>query len=346
MDNAFQEHQGVWILAEQRGGNLSEVSLELLGIGQRIAHKANDELAAVLMGHKVESLVSQLVEYGAKKVYVTDDPLLEVYRSDAYAILMQRLIAQYKPSILLIGATNIGADLAPRVAAKVDTGLSAHCIAFDLDDRGQLVGQVPGFGGSVVASVICPNHRPQMATVRPGFFPRPQRQIGAKADIIRVPIELSPEDLRIKVVAVSEEEENEATSIGSADSLVVGGYGVGSKENWELVEELARALGAQVGATRPACDEGWANLESQMIGQSGRVVRPKLYVGVGISGAIHHTIGIKDSRVIVAINKNPEAPIFQIADYGIVGDLCQVVPCLIAEIRKTETRSPSIESGS
>jgi Electron transfer flavoprotein, alpha subunit len=309
--------------------------LELLGAGRKIADKQKEELAAVLLGHKVKSLVDELGAYGADKVYLADDPLLEVYRSDAYAMLMQQLIQQYKPSVLVMGATNIGADLAPRVAAKVNTGLSAHCTALDVDEQGRLVGQVPGFGGTVMASVICPNHYPQMSTARPGFFQKLERQEGRKADVVNVGVKFKEEDINIKVIGTFREE-LKTRPIESADIIVAGGYGVGSEKDWRIVEELAEVLGGSAGATRPPCDQGWADLDTQMIGQSGKTVRPNLYIGMGVSGAMHHLIGIKNSKVIVAINRDPKAPIFQAADYGIVGDLHQIAPCLIQEIKKVK----------
>jgi electron transfer flavoprotein alpha subunit len=328
----MKEHKGILVFAEQRSGKLSSVGLELLGIGRKIADKQQEELAAVLIGHKVGPLADELGEYGADKVYLADNPLLDVYRSDAYTILMQEVIQQYKPNILIMGATCIGADLAPRVAAKVNTGLSAHCVGFDIDDQGRFVGQVPGFGGAVMASVICPNHYPQMATARPGFFDKLERQKGRKAEVVKVDVKFKEENLKIKVVGTFVEE-LKSRPLEDADIVVAGGYGVGGKENWKLLEELAGVLGAGVGATRPPCDEGWADLERQMIGQSGKTVRPTLYIGVGISGAMHHLVGIKNSKVVVAINRDPNAPIFQAADYGIVGDLCQIIPRLIEAMR-------------
>ena len=328
----MKEYKGILVFAEQKDGKLSNVGLELLGVGRKIADKQQEELAAVLMGLEVSPLVDELGEYGADKVYLADNPLLEVYRSDAYSILMQEVIRQYKPNIFIIGATCVGADLAPRVAAKVNTGLSAHCVGFDIDDQGRFVGQVPGFGGSVMASVICPNHYPQMATARPGFFEKLEGQKGRKAEVVNVDVKFKEEDLTIKVVKTFGEEVK-SRPLEDADIVIAGGYGVGSKENWKLVEELAEVLGAGVGATRPPCDEGWADLERQMIGQSGKTVRPNLYIGLGISGAMHHLVGIKDAKVVVAVNKDPNAAIFQAADYGIVGDLCQIVPHLIEVIR-------------
>lgn len=328
----MKEHKDVWVFAEQRAGKLSDVGLELLGIGRKLADKQKEKLAAVLIGNNVESLVDELGEYGADKVYLADNPMLEVYRSDAYAMVMQEAVKQYKPNIVIIGATSIGSDLAPRVAANVDTGLSAHCVGFDIDDQGRFVGQVPGFGGAVMASIICPNHFPQMATARAGFFEKSERQKERKAEVVNLDVKFKEADLAIKVVG-NFREEIKTRPLESASTVVAGGYGVGSKENWNLVEELAAVLGAGVGATRPPCDEGWADLEKQMIGQSGKTVRPDLYIGMGISGAIHHLVGIKNSKVVVAINKDPDAPIFEAADYCIVGDMRQIVPHLIEALK-------------
>jgi len=329
----MKEHKDVWVFAEQRGGKLSDVGMELLGIGRKIADKQQEKLAAVLIGNNVKSLVDELGEFGADKVYIADNSILEVYRSDAYAMVMQEAVKQYKPNIVIIGATSIGSDLAPRVAANVDTGLSAHCVGFDIDDQGRFVGQVPGFGGAVMASIICPNHFPQMATARAGFFEKLERQKGRKAEVVNLDVKFKEEDLAIKVVGTFREEVK-SRPLESAGTVVAGGYGVGSKENWKLVEELAGVLGAGVGATRPPCDEGWADLESQMIGQSGKTVRPDLYIGVGISGAIHHLVGIKGSKVVVAINKDPDAPIFEASDYCIVGDFRQIVPQLVEAMKR------------
>jgi electron transfer flavoprotein alpha subunit len=221
-------------------------------------------------------------------------------------------------------------DLAPRVAAKVGTGLSAHAVDVHIDENGCLIAHVPSFGGSVMASIACAKHRPQMSTIPAGFLQRLPKQNGRKAKVETVSVQL-PKTLRTKVLEVFQEEPK-TKPIGQADYVVAGGYGVGSKENWKLVEDLAAKLGASVGATRPACDEGWASLEEQMIGQSGKTVRPKVYFGIGISGAMHHTIGIKDSKVIVSINSDPKAPIAAASDYVLVGDFRQIVPALIQEL--------------
>ena len=329
----METYEGVWIFAEQREGKLLDVGLEILGAGRKIADSLEQELAAVLLGHNVTSLADELSAYGADKVYVADAPILEVYRSDAYSLVMEALINQHKPAIFLIGGTRTGMDLAPRVAAKVNTGLSAHCVGLDVDEGGCLRAQVPAFGGSVMASIACPNHRPQMATVPPGFMKKPEKKATKKATVENVKVDLTEENVRTKVIEVFREEPK-SKPIELAETVIAGGYGMGSKENWGMLEELAAVLGGSVGATRPACDEGWAVQEEQMIGQSGKTVHPNLYIGVGISGVIHHLIGIQDSKVIVAINRDADAPIMKAADYAIVADYKDIVPALIEEFKK------------
>ena len=329
----METYEGVWIFAEQREGKLLDAGLEILGAGRKIADKLAQELAAVLLGHNVTSLADELSAYGADKVYVADAPILEVYRSDAYSLVMEALINQHKPAIFLVGGTRTGMDLAPRVAAKVNTGLSAHCVGLDVDEGGCLRAQVPAFGGSVMASIACPNHRPQMATVPPGFMKKPEKKAAKKAVVENVKVDLTEENVRTKVIEVFREEPK-SRPIELAETVIAGGYGMGSKENWGMLEELAAVLGGSVGATRPACDEGWAVQEEQMIGQSGKTVHPNLYIGVGISGVIHHLIGIQDSKVIVAINRDANAPIMQAADYAIVSDFREIVPALIWELKK------------
>ena len=329
----METYEGVWVFAEQREGKLLDAGLELLGAGRKIADKLEQELAAVLLGHNVTSLADELSAYGADKVYVADAPILEVYRSDAYSLVMEALINQHKPAIFLIGGTRTGMDLAPRVAAKVNTGLSAHCVGLDVDEEGCLRAQVPAFGGSVMASIACPNHRPQMATVPPGFMKKPEKKATQKAVVENVKVDLTEENVRTKVIEVFREEPK-SRPIELAETVIAGGYRMGSKENWGMLEELAAVLGGSVGATRPACDEGWAVQEEQMIGQSGKTVHPNLYIGVGISGVIHHLIGIQDSKVIVAINRDADAPIMKAADYAIVADYKDIVPALIEEFKK------------
>ena len=324
--------ESVWIFAEQRHGKLMDSSLEMLGGGRKIADKLKTMLAAVLFGHNVENLAKELIAYGADKVYVADNSLLSFYRSEAYSTILADLIRQHNPEMLLFSATTVGRDLAPTVAAKVKTGLTADCVKLDVNEQRQLLQIVPAFGGNVMATVVCPKHKPQMATVRPGVMKSLDRDESRHGEITKVSTSLSEEDMKIKIVEVIIEKPK-VLPIEGADVVVAGGWGVGSAENWKLIEELAEVLGGAVGATRPAVDEKWA-LDDQMIGVGGKTVRPKLYIGAGISGALQHTVGIQDSRVIVAINKDPNASIFEAADFGIIGDLREILPCLVKEIKK------------
>lgn len=322
----------VWVFAEQRRRELHEVSLELLGEGRKLAEKLDTRLSAVLLGHGVAGMAQELIDHGADRVYLADAPILRIYQAEPYAHVVERLVRQHAPQILLLGATSTGSDLAPRVAARLGTGLSADCTALEIDAQGLLVQIVPAFGGKVMARIICPDRRPQMATVRPGVMRQALRTDG-KGQIIPVEVEIAPDTLKARVVEVTPlEEEEVGATLTQAAVVVAGGYGVGSREIWTLVEDLAQALKGAVGATRPAVDEGWVP-EGQMIGQSGRVVRPRLYIGVGISGAMQHMVGVRESKIIVAINSDPKAPIFAESDLNILGDLREMLPALIKEIR-------------
>jgi len=329
----IEESKGVWIFAEQRKGKLLDVSLELLGGGRELANKLGVDLSAILFGHDVSKLAKELIAYGADNIYLINHPLLEFYQSDAYAKVMTDLVNQHKPEILLVGATAIGMDLAPRVAVKLETGLSAHVVKLEIDEKRQLRQIMPGFGGKVMAVVVCPNRRPQMTTVRPGVFRKPARDESRRGDIVKVEVDITEDDLRARTIQLVEEKPKEKPLEG-AEIVVAGGWGMRAVGGFKPVRELAELLGASVGGTRPALDEGWIT-EEQMIGQSGKTVRPKLYIGLGISGEMHHTVGILDSEVIVAVNNDENAPIFQVADVGIVGDLRDVLPHLLKEFERT-----------
>lgn len=334
----IEDYKGIWVFAEQRDGKLLDVGLELLGAGRTLADKLGEELSAVVFGNKVGALVDELAAYGADKVYVADSPILEVYRNDSYSLVLADLAKRYKPSTVLVGGTAIGMDLAPRVAAKLGTGLSAHAVGLELDKDSCLLSQVPGFGGSVIASIACTKFRPQMTTIPAGFLQKPEKAAGKKAKVENVAVTITEKDVRTKVLKVFREEPK-GKPIAQAETVVCGGFGIGGKENWKLVEELAGLLGASVGATRPACDEGWAIQEQQMVGQSGKTIHPKLYIGVGISGVIHHLIGIKDSKIIVAVNKDGKSPLAQAADYVIASDFREVLPALIEELKKEKAQA-------
>jgi len=333
MTSETEEYRGVWILAEQRSGKLMDVSLELLGGGKELANKLGVDLSAVLLGHNAGELAKELIAYGADNIHLVSHPLFEFYQSGAYTKVMTDLVNQHKPEILLVGATAIGMDLAPRVAVKLKTGLSAHVVKLEIDEKRQLRQIVPGFGGKVMAVVICPTHRPQMTTVRPGVFRKPIRDESRKGNIVKVDVDIAEDDLRARTIQLIEEKPKEKPLEG-AEIVVAGGWGMRAVRDFKPIRELAALLAASVGGTRPAADEGWIT-EEQMIGQSGKTIRPKLYIGLGISGEMHHTVGILDSEVIVAVNKDENAPIFQVADLGIVGDLREVLPRLLKEFQRT-----------
>jgi electron transfer flavoprotein alpha subunit len=324
--------RGVWVFAEQTHRKLMSVSIEMLGCGRKIADKLNTDLTALLLGHDMRDLADELVAHGADKVYLVESELLTFYHSEAYATVIGELAKKHRPEVFLLGSTSAGRDLAPRVAAKLCTGLTADCVSLDVDERGQLLQVVPAFGGNVMATVLCPRHRPQMATVRPGVMKTPTIVEGRHGEVVEIPVDLKQEDLNIEILDVVTEEPRTAP-IETADVVVAGGWGIGNIDGWRLIEELARSMGAAVGATRPPVDEKWAS-EDQLIGQSGKTVRPRLYVGVAISGAMQHLVGVQDSKVIVAINKDPNAPIFKAADFGIVADFRDVVLPLGEEIGK------------
>ena len=322
---------GIWVFAEQRSGELHEVSLELMGKARELAEQSNRTVTGILLGHNVMPLAQNLINGGADAVLLADDPQLEDYRLLPYALVLEDLIKTYEPEILLMGATALGVELAPRVAAKVRTGLSAHCIDLKLNSDGQLLQVVPGWGGGVIATISCPNHRPQMATVMPGtmkaLFPVERTGEIREIEVQLVEADMGPEVLEVK------REKPEELPLEKADVVIAGGWGIGSEENWKMIEELASVLGGGVGATRPSVDEGWIE-EGQMIGQSGKTVRPTLYIGIGISGVMHHVVGMDQSKHIITINSDPNAEIFETSDVIVVEDFKKIVPKLIEGIKE------------
>jgi len=320
----------IWVFVEQRQGRLAEVSLELIGKALALAEPLGWPVAAVLLGRQVEPLVERVLAAGPAEVLLIEDPLLADYCNQAYAKALAGAIGPARPEVFLLGATALGADLGPRLAARLRTGLSAHCLDLELTPEGELLAVVPGWGGNFLARISCPKTRPQMATVRPGLFP--VLQAGpAKGRVIRLAAELDPSDLTYRIKAVEREEIRES-GLETAEVVVAGGWGIGGPEDWSCLEELAAALGGAVGATRPPVDEGWAQ-EHQLIGTSGRTVKPKLYIGVALSGHLHHLVGLKNPGLSVAINQDPQAPIFEHADLGLVGDFREIVPALIEAIK-------------
>jgi len=326
------EWKGILVFVEQEEGCIAEVSFELLTAARELSHKRGSvQVGAVVVGHEIKGLAQDLLAYGADRVFLADHPSLQKYLALPYTRLICDLVLREKPEIFLLPATSLGADLAARLAARLKTGLSAHCTQLDINGRGELTQVVPAFGGKVMATILCPAHRPQMATIRPGVFRRGERGEG-QGTVEGLPVEIEPGDLKQRVLEVHWEKKP-AQTIEEADVVVAGGAGVGNPEDWKWVQELANALHGAVGGTRPPLDEGWIS-EEQMIGQSGKTVRPKLYIGVGISGVIQHVVGIQDAKVIIAINNDPNAAIFQSADLGAVADFRKIVPLLIEELGK------------
>ncbi|WIV11984.1 electron transfer flavoprotein subunit alpha [Proteiniborus sp. MB09-C3] len=324
----ISKYKGVWVFAEQREGKLLNVVVELLGEGRKIADKLGVPLTAVLLGNNINDIAEKLVKYGADVVLYAESKLLEIYTTDGYAKVISELVKDRKPEIILIGATNIGRDLGPRLSAKVHTGLTADCTRLEIDEEdNKLLMTRPAFGGNLMATIICPDHRPQMSTVRPGVMERAKYDESRKGKIELIDAKLSQEDIKASVESVVKSGKAEVP-LEEAKIIVAGGRGLGTHEGFELVEKLAKKLGGVVGASRATVDEGWIE-HSHQVGQTGKTVRPKLYVACGISGAIQHLAGMQDAECIIAINKNPDAPIFKIADYGIVGDVTEIIPAIL-----------------
>jgi electron transfer flavoprotein alpha subunit len=330
-----KDYSGVWVFAEQRGGALMNVVFELLGEGRRLADEIGAYLGAVLCGGDIAEMARELMAFGADKVVCCQSPCLAAYNTDAYEKALITAIRTYKPEILLYGATHIGRDLAPRIAAVVGTGLTADCtgLAIDPEDK-KLLQTRPAFGGNLMATIICPERRPQMATVRPGVMARAIRDESRRGQRIDLPVEIAPRELRVQVMNVVKELDSEI-ALTDAEIIVTGGKGLGSPEGFQLLRRLANILGGTVGSTRACVDLGWMP-HSRQVGQTGATVRPKIYIACGVSGAIQHIVGMQESAYIVAINKIGDAPIFEVADYGLVGDLYQIVPELIAQLEAKE----------
>ncbi len=326
------DYKGVWVFAEQREGELQKVSLELLGEGRRQADKLGVKLTALLLGSNIEGLSKTLAEHGADEVLIADDKLLEHYTTDAYTKVICDLVNERKPGILFVGATFIGRDLGPRVAARLNTGLTADCTSIDVEvENGDLLATRPAFGGNLMATIACPEHRPQMATVRPAVYTKGESD-GANCNIEKVNVELTDSDVRTKVLETVKTAKD-IIDISEAKVIVSGGRGVGSKENFALLEELANILGGTVAGSRAAVEKGWIE-NAYQVGQTGKTVKPSIYIACGISGAIQHVAGMQDSDMIIAVNKDETAPIMKVADYAIVGDIKKVLPELIAQAKE------------
>jgi electron transfer flavoprotein alpha subunit len=328
----LKDHRGLWIFVELRDGRPARVSLELLGRGRPLADRLGVALTAVLIGEGVSEIAQELIYWGADKVIVADDHIAREYRTEVFTNIITKQVLMEKPEIFLIGATSVGRDLAPRVAARLNTGCTADCTELDLDIEMRLiVATKPYFGRNLMADIICPSHRPQMITVRPGVMELKAQDKKRRGNLIYVDVDLREEDTKVRVLDILRST-SEGISLEDADKVVAVGMGVGSREGFEQVKELAELLGAQIGATNLPVDEGWIS-EDNKIGQTGKTIRPKLYIGCGVSGAIQHSAGMINSELIVAINTNPRAEIFQFADYGIIGDVNKIVPAVIEQLK-------------
>ena len=321
----------IWVFAEQRDGKLESVSLELLSKGRELSEKSGYALSAVLLSENGAPLAPELFAHGASKVYVLDAPQFAYYQNDWWTEAFVSLVRERKPEIVLVGATTVGRSLAPTAASILHCGLTADCTQLDFDSEQKLLLQTrPAFGGNIMATIVCADTRPQMATVRGNVFKK-VREEGATGEIVNVPVDLSGVPCRMKRVSVAKEE-GEDVNLAEAKTIVSGGRGIGAPENFSLVRELASELGGAVGASRAVVDAGWIS-QLHQVGQTGKTVCPKLYVALGISGAIQHLAGMQSSDFIVAVNKDPAAPIFEVADVGIVGDVAEVVPELVKQLK-------------
>lgn len=332
----LKAYRNVWVFIEYEHDAIHQVSLELLGEGRKLADKLDVELGAVLLGGEREKLswaVLECAEYGADVVYVAADRVLTDYRNDPYSRVVTELVETHKPEILLLGATTLGRDLAGSVATTLKTGLTADCTELAIDDERSLAATRPTFGGSLLCTIHTLNYRPQMATVRPRVLSMPERDSTRVARVVEHPVSIEEASIVTKILDFIRDSESESAQLAYADIVVAGGLGLRSPENFELVKELASVLGAEYGGTRPVAQKGWIEHDRQ-IGQTGKTIRPKLYIAIGISGAIQHRVGVDGSDLIIAINSDPNAPIFDFAHLGIVTDGVQLLPALIQAFRQ------------
>lgn len=324
--------QGVWVFVEARRGALRDVSVQLIGEARRIADKKGAVLSGILPGWKVEPLAREAIEHGLDRVILVEDPRLETYTSRPYTKVMATLVRKYRPEIVLFGASKNGRDLGGRLHAVIDTGLAADCVRFDVTPEGYLDMIRPAFGGRSLAHIHCEKHRPQMASARMNVFRMPPNDPSRNGEIVREHVEITDADVDAKIVKFVETAKHEVSKIDEAKILVSGGFGLGDPKNFAMLEELASLLGGAVASSRKPVDSGWVPKAVQ-VGQTGKTVRPDLYVAIGISGAVQHLAGMQESKKIVAINIDPKAAIFEVADYGIVGDLFEIVPELIRQLK-------------
>jgi electron transfer flavoprotein alpha subunit len=339
----LREYRGVWVLVEHSDGRPAAVSWELLGVGAELAKTLGVELCSVVIGEKVQDLCHESFAYGATKVYLVDSPVFRHYRTEPYCEAICELVRKYKPEILLLGATGLGRDLAGAVATRLNTGLTADCTGLAIDERGFLLQTRPAFGGNIMATILTEGTRPQMATVRPHVMTMPDRESSRSGVIIRESVAIEEEDIGAKVLEIVEDSTAgaECMDLAAADVIVSGGRGMRARENFAMLQELADELGGVVGCSRSVVEAGWLPVERQ-VGQTGKTVRPKIYIACGISGAIQHLVGMQTSDVIIAINQDSQAPIFEVATYGIVGDVFRVVPAIISRTKGLRARKAGL----
>lgn len=338
VETGIKEYRGVWIFIEHTEGKPATVSWELLGEGAKLAKTLGVELCALVIGDKVEHLCQESFAYGASKVYLIDAPVFHHYRTETFFRAICYLVDKYKPEILLMGATGMGRDLAGAVATKLKTGLTADCTGLDIDEKGYLLQTRPAFGGNIMATILTEKTRPQMSTVRPHVMALAQRDASCTGAIVRESMDIKEEELATRVIEVIEDATGaESIDLAGAEIIVSGGRGMCGSENFTILQELADELGGVVGCSRAAVEAGWMPPERQ-VGQTGKTVRPKIYIACGISGAIQHLVGMQSSDLIIAINQDRKAPIFEVATYGIVGDVFQVIPAIISNLRELRAR--------
>lgn len=329
----LEDYKGVLVYIEQRNNEIQKVSLELLGKGKEIAEKLGVKLKAVIAGHGVSKLANELIYHGAEKVILVDDPILENFATEPYTKALTEVIKEEKPEVVLMGATSIGRDLAPRVSARIHTGLTADCTVLDVEvETRHLLMTRPAFGGNIMATIICPDYRPQMSTVRPGVMMKLDRDTKRTGEIKNFDAGLVAGDLNIEILEIVKEEKKKV-NIEDAKVLISAGRGMGSKEKMAPLYELSDVLKGEVSGSRAVIDNGWLQKERQ-VGQTGKTVRPDLYMACGISGAIQHVAGMEESELIIAVNSNPDAPIFEVADLGIVGDASKIIPLVTEKLKK------------
>ena len=345
----IEEYKGVFVYAQQVDNKLSNIAYEIVGKGKALAADLGEKVTAVVIGYQIADLADKLAEYGADKVILVDDPELKEYRTEPYTHAMAEVINHFKPEIFLIGATAIGRDLGPRVCARIHTGLTADCTKLDIGDfplnpvpgqeqlHNQLLMTRPAFGGNTIATIACPHFRPQMATVRPGVMQKNPKEPGRKCEVENFNPGFVPDDLYVEILDVVKKV-SDTVDIQDAKILVSGGRGMGGPENFKILDDLAAAIGGTVSCSRAVVDAGWKPKDLQ-VGQTGKTVRPKLYFAIGISGAIQHLAGMEESDLIIAINKDESAPIFDVADFGLVGDLNKIVPILTQKIIEAKAKA-------